>query len=224
MSKFGAVESGVFEIPSSGLAPEKSFTVEIGVRLNQKMFSSSFSVYHTQLNDLIDRVPSTYEGSGTVDGRTVYQKQNVGEAWLKGAEAELEWRIWKNVSLAANATYTYGQNITKDEPMRRIPPLFGRVNIRYQHATGVWLKGEWMAAGDQDRLAAGDKSDPRIAIRLVDGVMPGWNIFNVNTGYTFKSVTLNLAIQNIFDKAYRVYASGIDGYGRFFSASIQVRF
>jgi outer membrane receptor protein involved in Fe transport len=224
MSKFGAVETGVFEIPASGLSPEKSFTIESGIKFKKPKYTGAFSVYQTQLDDLIDRVPATYQGSSSIEGRTVYQKQNVGEAIVKGIEADFGWTFLKSFTLTANATYTYGQNITKDEPMRRIPPLFGRMNLHYQHHSGWWLRGEWVTAGSQDRLAAGDKSDVRISIRLVDGAMPGWNIFNLYTGYTYKSFTFNVAAQNIFDKAYRVYASGIDGYGRSMLASLQIRF
>jgi hemoglobin/transferrin/lactoferrin receptor protein len=214
MSKFGTVESGVFEIPSSGLSPEKSMSVETGLKIRQRKFSGTLSLYQTHLSDLIDRVPATFQGSDVYEGRKVFQKQNVGEARLRGFEAEADIELIKSLSAFGNITYTYGENITKQEPMRRIPPLFGRVGLRYQYAAGFWMKAEWAAAGEQDRLAAGDKSDVRIAVRLEDGVMPSWNILNLYTGYTYKAFTLNLMGQNLFNKAYRVYASGVDEYGR----------
>jgi len=224
MSKFGTVESGVFEIPGTGLSPEKSLSVETGVKIRQKKISGTLSLYQTHLSDLIDRVPTTYLGSDMYEGRKVYQKQNVGEARLRGFEAEADIELIKSLSAFGNITYTYGENITKREPMRRIPPLFGRIGLRYQHATGLWLKAEWAAAGEQDRLAAGDKSDVRIAVRLEDGVMPSWNNLNLYAGYTYKSFTGNLIGQNLFNQAYRVYASGIDGYGRSIGASLTLKF
>ena len=223
MSKFGTVESGVFEIPSAGLSPEKSLSVEAGLKIRQKKISGTLSLYQTHLSDLIDRVPATYLGSDRYDGRKVYQKQNVGEARLRGFEAEADIELMKFLSVFGNITYTYGDNITKREPLRRIPPLFGRIGLRYQHAIGLWLKAEWAAAGEQDRLAAGDKSDVRIAVRLEDGAMPSWNILNLYAGYTYKSMTVNLIGQNLFNQAYRVYASGIDGYGRSIGASLTLK-
>lgn len=213
MSKFGAVEATVFEIPSANLAPERSLTLETGFKFNGKKYSGAITAYQTQLSDLIDRMPTTYEGSPTYDGKNVYQKQNVGEAIVKGFEAEGEVSILSAMSMYGSLTYTYGDNKTKHEPMRRIPPLFGRVGIQYRN-NGWWMKGEVSMAGDQDRLAGGDKSDVRISSRLENGVMPGWTCLNLYAGYQYKSMRIQTSLINLLDKAYRIYASGVDEYGR----------
>lgn len=214
MSKFGAVEATVFEIPSSDLAPERSLTLETGLKFNGKKYSGAITAYQTHLTDLIDRVATTYQGSTTYEGKNVYQKQNVGEALVKGLEAEGEVSIVSTLSAYGSLTYTYGENKTKNEPMRRIPPLFGRLGLQYRNSAGWWLKGELAMAGEQDRLAAGDKSDVRISSRLVDGVMPGWNCINLYAGFQYKSVRIQTSLINLVDKAYRIYASGVDEYGR----------
>jgi outer membrane receptor protein involved in Fe transport len=172
---------------------------------------------------MIDRVTASYNGSTTFHGRTVYQKQNVGEALVKGVEADIEALVVKSLTVFGNVTYTHGENVTKKEPMRRIPPMFGRVGFRYTHRSGIWIRAEWAMAGKQDRLAAGDKSDVRINVRLIDGVMPAWDIVNLYAGYSFKFVSVQISAQNVFDQAYRIYASGIDGYGRCMTASLNVK-
>jgi hemoglobin/transferrin/lactoferrin receptor protein len=112
-------------------------------------------------------------------------------------------------------TYTYGQNITKNEPMRRIPPLFGRLTLEYHH--NMWWGGlAWMGATKQDRLAAGDKSDNRIPA----GGTPVWNIFNVNAGYSMKHFRVDFTVENLFNTDYRYHGSGINGYGRYAMISI----
>jgi outer membrane receptor protein involved in Fe transport len=222
MSKFGAVEATVFEIPSSELAPEKSFTLETGFKFNGKKYSGALTAYRTQLSDLIDRVPATYQGSSIYDGKNVYQKQNVGEALVKGVEVEGEISLFSTLSAYGNLTYTYGDNKTKQEPMRRIPPLFGRLGLQYRNSSGWWLKGELAMAGEQDRLAAGDLSDVRISSRLVDGVMPGWNCLTLYAGYQYKSVRIQTSFINLLDKAYRIYASGVDEYGRCVNVMLMV--
>ncbi len=223
MSKFGTLEANVFEIPSGSLSPERSLNVETGFKYSSSKLSWTITAYQTKLTDLIDRVGTSYNGSTTFDGRTVYQKQNVGEALVKGVEADIEALVVKSLTVFGNVTYTHGENVTKKEPMRRIPPVFGRVGFRYTHRSGIWIRTEWAMAGKQDRLAAGDKSDVRINVRLIDGVMPAWDIVNLYAGYSFKFVSVQISAQNVFDRAYRVYASGIDGYGRCMTASLNVK-
>ncbi|HHN48146.1 MAG TPA: TonB-dependent receptor, partial [Bacteroidales bacterium] len=62
----------------------------------------------------------------------------------------------------------------------------------------------------QDRLSASDIRDTRIP----DGGTPGWNILNCTIGYTWKWISINAGIHNIFNKAYRTHGSGMHGYGR----------
>ena len=223
MSKFGAVESNVYEIPSSSLSPERSFSMELGLKSTTKDFSGSFALYKTQLSNLIDRMATTYQGADTIENRRVYQKQNISRSALFGFEAEGEWQVTSSLAAFGNITYTYGEHISKDEPMRRIPPLFGKAGVRYTHTSGFWARAEYLAAGDQARLAGGDKNDNRITVRLVDGVMPGWNVLNLYAGYQRRSFNLTISGQNIFDKSYRIYASGVDAYGRCLSISGTIR-
>jgi outer membrane receptor protein involved in Fe transport len=214
LSRFGAVESTVFEIPSSSLAPERSRTVEAGLKLSGKNAFGAVTAYQTHLSGLIDRVPATYGGSDVVDGRNVYQKQNVGEALIRGIEAEADVSISPRLRASGSLTWTWGENRNTGTPMRRIPPLFATAGLLYRHAAGWWLKGELATAGEQDRLSPGDRSDFRISSRLVDGIMPGWTCWNLHAGTQIRSVRIQATLQNLFDEAYRVYASGVDEYGR----------
>lgn len=224
MSKFGTIEANIFEIPSGLLSPERSLNMETGLKYNSTKLSWNVTAYQSTLTDLIDRVATSYQGSPTFEGRTVYQKRNVGEAIIKGIEADVDAVVIKSLTVYGNVTYTYGENKTRKEPMRRIPPLFGRLGLRYGHPSGLWIRTEWAVAGKQDRLAGGDRSDARINIRLINGVMPGWDIVNLHAGYSYRFWSIQLSAQNIFDEAYRVYASGIDGYGRSMTAAVNIRF
>lgn len=224
VSRFGPVESTVFEIPTASLAPERAKTIELGMKANTKVFSGAITGYYTQLHDLIDRMPSTYLGKDTVENRGVYQKKNVNESFVRGVEAEGGIKISNPLSLHGNITYTYGENTSKAEPMRRIPPVFGKLSLLYNHTLGWWIRTDYVSAGKQKRLARGDLSDARIAARLRNGEMPSWNILNVYAGYTYKFLSVTIAGQNLFDRGYRVYASGVDGTGRSISVSLEGRF
>jgi len=153
----------------------------------------------------------------TIEGYPVYQKENVERAFVQGAETAWSWELNKIWKVSGTMTYTYGQNITKNEPMRRIPPLFGRLALDCQ-LKQLWMNLEWQAAGKQIRLAAGDRDDNRIP----KGGTPGWNVVNLNTRYALKHFTFDLSLQNLFNEDFRYHGSGVNGYGR--SAILSVIF
>jgi outer membrane receptor protein involved in Fe transport len=99
--------------------------------------------------------------------------------------------------------------MTQREPVRRIPPLFGRLALDF--APGAWSFGaEWLGADKQDRLAKGDTEDNRIP----KGGTPGWQVLNLHAGYAWRFVSLRCSALNLFNADYRTHGSGVNGYGR----------
>lgn len=209
LTKFGSFDSG-FEVPIRGLAPERSVTTELGIKAKTDQFSGTLVTYYTRLFDLIERTPSTYQGNSQLNGEPVFQKQNVAAAYLRGLEAEVAWHMSHSFTAFGSGVYTYGQNATDNEPMRRIPPLHGRFGLQWEHPAGWNARGEWRYAAAQRRLSGGDSNDHRIA----DGGTNGWQIINLYAGYTHARFGVNVGLQNLLDRSYRTHGSGVDGYGR----------
>lgn len=203
-----------YETPNFDLKPEQSFQYQLGYKYQGEKLRSEIFLYRNELYNLIVR--NRVEGD-SIEGYPVYQKENVERAFIQGFETSLDYTINASWSVAGSLTYTYGQNITKNEPVRRIPPLFGRLIVEYKKSDW-WCNIEWQAAAKQDRLAQGDKDDNRIP----DGGTPGWNIFNINTGYTWRFLEAELRIENLLNKDYRYHGSGVNGYGRSALLSVKV--
>ena len=209
VSTLGRFDFGV-EVPSPDLKPERGVTIDGGLRLGTSRAAIRVTAYRTNLHDLIDRVRSTFDGSSLWEGEQVYRKDNVGNAVVRGLESEGEWRVTRSVSVLAHATYTHGQNVTRNEPMRRIPPLNGLARVLWR-PSDWWLDGTFRWATAQARLAAGDRDDHRIA----PGGTPGWSTLDLSAGRPLGSrLILRGGVSNIFDEAYRTHGSGIDGAGR----------
>ena len=208
ISTFGLFDYGI-EIPSTDLAPEKSFTVEGGYKRSVDRFSLAVTVFNTRLNDQIDRVESTYNGSEYIDGDRVYKKANIARSNISGVEFESGFKLDPRLSFISNLTWTYGKNLENDEPMRRIPPLNGKLALQYSKSK-IFGEAEFLFASKQDRLSGGDIDDHRIP----EGGTPGWNILNFKAGYSWEKISVNAGLQNIFNQAYRIHGSGIDGVGR----------
>lgn len=102
--------------------------------------------------------------------------------------------------------------------MRRVPPLNGQLSVRWRHRRAD-AELRWRAAAHQNRLAPGDRDDHRIA----PGGTPEWHVVDIRGGYAFTPALQALArVGNVFDRAYRIHGSGIDGMGRHLSLSLRV--
>ncbi len=205
-----------YEVPAYDLTPEKSVNIELGYKFNLRKFQGTFVAYRMKLNDLITRVK---EDGEFIEGYQVYKKENVDEAYIRGVEAALSWKAWRRLEFNSGISYTYGQSVTANEPLRRIPPFNGRVSGTYR-LRNFFSTAEFLFASKQDRLARGDMSDNRIPA----GGTPGWEVINCYLGYQLSSVKFNVGLQNIFNEDYRLHGSGINGVGRSASLSMNYSF
>ena len=202
-----------YEIPSYDLRPEKSLNTEIGYKYRSNKIDFSIAAFKMKLKDIIARV--LVDGQ-VINGYNVYNKKNIESSYINGAEVNYTYLLSKYLTWYTNATYSYGQNVTKNEPMRRIPPLFGQNKISFVKKNKT-LAISHQFAGKQDRLAQGDKDDNRIG-KLGT---PGWNIFNIDAGWQVKNLSLNTSLINISNVQYKTHGSGVYGVGRAVNLTIQ---
>lgn len=205
-----------YEVPAYGLKPEKSYNSELGYRLQGNRFQTSIALFYMQLKDLVTRVQVPGQQIG---GYNVYIKENSQESFIRGVELDLAYQLSKSWMLKAGYSQAYGQNTSKNEPMRRVPPINGQIQLKYHYKT--WTASiENLFASKQDRLAQGDKDDNRIPL----GGTPGWNLVNVYAGYGIGKVQINTALINVFNVDYRMHGSGINGAGRNICLSLNYQF
>lgn len=195
-----------YELPTADLHPEKSRHTELGYKFSSKTINATFAAYYMHLSDIITRVKA--EGQ-VISGYPVYKKENTEAAFIKGFETEFNAEVTKQLYFSSGITYTYGQSLSKKEPLRRIPPFNGRAVATYKNKN--WFTAaECMFAAKQNRLAQGDKDDNRIGINGT----AGWEVINLYAGYTVSVLHFNIGMQNIFNKDYRTHGSGINAVGR----------
>ncbi len=218
ISSLGDFDYGI-EVPTNDLNPESSINFELGYKITRKTFRLNMAYFYTRIADLIDRVPTTFNGKDSLNGSKVYKKANVGEAIISGFEVEMQKKFLTYFSLKGSLTYTYGENVSKEEPFRRIPPLFGNFSLKY-HKKSYFMILQTLAAAKQNRLSGGDMDDHRIP----DNGTPGWFVVNLKSGSSWKKFDFNLALNNLFNEAYRMHGSGVDGIGMHIAGLIRYRF
>lgn len=205
-----------YELPAFDLKPEYSQNYEIGIKISKAKFFQELTIFQTELENLITRIKT----SQFIQAYPVYEKRNVDKAFLRGGEWSGRYELSNSVSAKANISYVYGQSVTLNEPMRRIPPLHGGFSLSYARKN-LFLNSELLFAATQDRLSAGDKADNRMNPLGT----PGWAIVNVQANYLFNShFSISLQAQNIGDVDYRMHGSGINGVGRSLWGQIHLKF
>ncbi|MCP5062423.1 MAG: TonB-dependent receptor [Ignavibacteriae bacterium] len=211
VSSFGLFDYGI-EVPNNDLLPERSINYEVGMKFNNSNVHASIFLFRSDLTNLITRVKTTYKGDEFYNGENVYKKINIGESFIQGIEFGIKYSPSEVLIFINNLTYTYGENISKNEPMRRIPPLNGSLSMLYNYNKNIEFRIEYLYAFQQDRLSSGDIDDHRIN----ENGTPAWNLFNIYSNYKLGNITIGLGLNNLFNEAYRMHGSGIDGIGRSF--------
>lgn len=204
-----------YELPAYSLKPEKSYNSELGYKYATSNWSFGTAIYRNKINNLINRVQT----GEIIDTYKVYRKENNEEAVIEGIEATFSWQLNTLWDFDFFASYNHGQNLTKSEPLRRVPPFNGNIAIKYKPGK-FYLKGELAWADIQHRLAQGDKDDNRIPI----GGTPGWKVLNIYSGYRLGAAHLRLSAQNLFNIDYRTHGSGMNSVGRSLWMSLQYDF
>lgn len=223
LAKLGESKGATFEVPSTGLEPEKMLSADLGIRIHSGKLHASVVGYYAAISDILASVDAIYNNSPVIiqgrDTLKVKQKKNVGNAYIAGVETALSYRVYQSFSLYGNFAYTYGRNKTLDEPVGGIPPAFGKFGVRWDHGR-YYADFFTRFAAKQDRLSADDRDDPRIP----EGGTPAWQIYTFRTSIQLLDLLyFQFSVENIFDVNYREHGSGINGPGRNFVFSIELR-
>jgi len=225
-----------FQIENPALTPEHALSTELGVRVTQEFVEIDAWVYWTALSNAIlraSRDPSDCP-SDTPQCMTAASQLTLvnadDNANILGAESRVTLKLMSSLSLRATFAYAYGEapNTAAPSPempspparvaLSRIPPMNGTVELRHQvAATGLYgaVAARWAAA--QTRLAPTDATDPRFP----PGGTPAYAVFELRAGYRFaEHLRLSIALDNIFDSAYRIHGSSVNGAARNLKVSL----
>lgn len=221
-----------WDVPNPDLEPERSVSVETGIKITRRAsgdpaasraepwrYHLEATLHASRIHDLMERSPTTFQGSDSLDGEPVFRNENVGTGQIAGLSLSGDVRPGAGFRLAAGAAWTYGERRDNGAPLTRIPPFRGTASVRRSMRRG-WLElaGEWAAR--QDRLSPDDLRDSRIPA----GGTPGYFVAHLRTAiHLGNDIDLRLVLENLGDREYRVHGSGIDMPGRNLTAGLTWR-
>jgi hemoglobin/transferrin/lactoferrin receptor protein len=209
-------------VPNTNLAPEYAYNGELnGTYTFWKKLQLEASLFYTYLNKAISIANSTLNGEDSIlyDG-TLSQVQtlvNQDYAAIYGTQLSARYKVTDH--LEARTGYTILKNTTSNgEPIRHITPNFGGTGLYYtSDKLNLSISSIYNQEFSFDQFAPGEQNDEFLYVKDNNGnpYAPSWVIFNINGSYNLsRKVRLTLGIDNILDKRYRPYSSGITAPGR----------
>lgn len=214
--------------PNLDLDPERSTNAEITIGYNpSKSIRLSSTFFYTRLSDaIVRRSFTTPDGSSILvtqgDTLQVVGNQNVQDARIQGISVNLAGDINKKLSYSSSLNITSGREIDQGEaniPLAHIPPAYGQVGIKFEDdkysLRGVYRYNGFKSIDD----FGGSVDNPDLATPI--GSL-AWSTFNIYGSYHINpDLSLSLSLENIADKHYRPFASGISAPGRNLVVSIR---
>lgn len=211
-------EPGTVIVPNSNLKPEYSYNVDAAII---KRFGNQarleVNAFYTWLKDAMVRQDFRFNGQDSIvyDGELskVEAVGNAGKAYVYGASASLSVELSQHIGFNSNITYTNGKDISNNEPLRHVAPVFGQVGLAYKaEKTKVHMYSQFNGRKDISDFAPSEQGKPHL---YTDDGTPGWATLNLKASYQINNkLRLNAGIENIFDQHYRPYSSGISAPGR----------
>jgi hemoglobin/transferrin/lactoferrin receptor protein len=186
-------------IPNPDLRPESSDGFELGLRLTGAPWSMTASVFQTGYDDFIESKVNL--GVDPATGATLFQSQNIAEARIYGAEADVRLDAGAHSRRLAGwtgrlaASWTRGDDLQRDQPLNSIDPPRAVLAIRYDAMASNW--GTELALTVVDAQRRVDRS--RADLYRTDGyAMLDW-LANLSFGPRLR---LNLGLFNLTATRY----------------------
>lgn len=229
LTKVFDTRTGYVVVPNKDLKPEYTYNAEINLSHTGNIASWGASVFYTWFNNTIVVSKYNWNGQNNIMYQNVlsavYAPQNQASAKLYGFNLNGKIKLFYNTLLQGTYTYTKGtyNNGTTSMPLDHIPPAYGRVGLKKGddkfNVEGFVLFNGWKRIRDYNL-----NGEDNEIYATPDG-MPSWMTVNFSSYYTpNKKLSFGLQIENIADKNYRYFASGISAVGRNFIVSCRLSF
>ena len=221
---------GQVVVPNPDLKPERTLNAELGAsKTISTIFTLEVNAFHTWYTNALVLGSYTFNGRDTIDydgtPSRVTALTNQAKAYLYGGSANLKARFGKYLSLTSSLTYTYGRvrTVSTDVPLDHIPPIYGRtalvLNVKRIRGEFYVLYNGWKHLADYS-----GSGEDNLAQATANG-MPPWYTLNVRAAVACtKNLSIQLALENIEDRNYRTFSSGVSAPGLNVQGSVRVVF
>jgi hemoglobin/transferrin/lactoferrin receptor protein len=213
-------------VPNAELKAETAYNAEIGYSYDpDPKWSLSVNYYYTYLNNAMVRRDFTLLGMDSIIYDGAYSQiqaiQNAASSHVTGFQIGLRWQMIKSLMLEAHYNWQKGQEETDDGTIsnsRHVVPAFGQIGFHFKK-NKFRLDSEFSFQAEMpfDEFPLSEIDKTPIYAKDLNGnpFAPEWLIWNLRGNYNLgPHWSATLGLENILDKRYRPYSSGISAPGR----------
>ena len=225
-------EPGNVMVPNPDLKPEYARNFEVGIiRSYLNKARVEITGFYTHLKDAMVRRDFTLNGQDSIlyDGTLskVQALVNADAAQIYGCNFIFEYLFNNTLRTKNDISLAYGKD-SDGFPVRHVPPTFGSSHLIFDN-NRVFIDANINYSGefDYEHLAPSEQDKPEMYAIDANGrpFSPSWWTLNLSSSFKInKKLNASAGIENILDKRYRTYSSGIVAPGRNFLASVTYLF
>jgi len=221
-------EPGNVIVPNKNLKPEYSINTELNLR---KIISNKHkieaSLYYSRLINAMVRGNYQFNDNDSIfyDGELsrVQAILNTGKAYVWGYSILLDLNINKYIELRSSLTYNNGRDLINNNPLRHTSPIFGKTSLSYKRKK-LHLEYYIKYNGKKEIKNLPPSELNKLYLYSPEGSL-SWVTHNMKIIYKLKSIIMfTLSMENILNKHYRTYSSGISAPGRSINISSKIFF
>jgi len=219
-------EPGNVVVPNPNLKPEYAYSAEVGIKKDfQDIAHLELNMFYTYVDQIIVRRDFQFNGQDSIvyDGTLskVQSMQNALSAQIAGATAALRLKITKHFNFKSSYNITYGKD-NEGYSLRHIPPSFGSSSIIFKYKKfQTQFYANYNGGISFNDLAPSEQD--KTHIYTPDGA-EAWYTLNFKSSLKISLLTFDFGVENILDRFYIPYSSGIPAAGRNFYISLHIRY
>lgn len=236
MGKIFDSEPGTVTVPNPDLKPEYLYSAEIGLaqQFGEKV-KADLTAYYSYLDKAMVRRPFTLNGADSAlyngEMSKVMAIQNAALAEVYGIQAALEVKPLSGFSWRSTFVWQKGEEELDNgdrSPLRHAAPLLLRSALVYrQQATTIEFYWIYNASVTNAKMPQEELTKDYMYAKDADGkpFAPAWHTLNIKLMHQISErFFVSAGIENITDRRYRPYSSGLVAPGRNMIFSLSSKF
>ncbi len=229
-------EPGNVVVPNPDLQAEYAYSAETGLAsIIDKNIKLDLALYYSIIDNAIARGNFTLNGEDSIDYDGVLSRvqaqQNISKVYVYGIQAGVDIKLSHTLSFYSRANFQKGKE--RDPETNRnfspthVAPFFGASGFLFTKSKltiSAYVNYNGEIAFSQ--LALSERADRHLYARDNNGnpYAPSWLTLNAKASYQLKyNFSIDIGFENILDKRYRPYASGITAPGRNLIVSLRAK-